>query len=234
MHRWAASHVTFLCWNRRTLVGTRAINSATVFFLRLDDRLFAVTAGHVLDGYQEAKAKSGKSITCQIGNIPFDPISRLRSRGTNKDIDVAIFDLTWEELARIGKQAVLGAPWPPTAPSIGQGVFLVGFPAKLRFWLDPRSISFGLYSGFAPISQITETELTSAFEREFWVSSEGERLPPHGLDLGGLSGGPVLLPLEHDDGTWDLALAGVITHAVFNEVVYAMRAELIRADGALA
>jgi hypothetical protein len=73
-------------------------------------------------------------------------------------------------------------------------------------------------------------QIVCAFEREYWIAGEGERLPRAGLDLGGLSGGPLLLPLERE-AQWYLTLAGVVSEAVFNEVVYATRGDFIRADG---
>jgi hypothetical protein len=228
MHQWAGSHASYIIWSRR-LVGTRTTNNASVFFLQFGSDLVAVTAAHVLDQFQIAKERSPRSIVCQIGNVRFDPAERLRSRGSRKEIDIATFNISRRELYRIGKQAIIGDQWPPLRPTLGQAVFIVGFPGTLRFWLNTRSITFGLHSGLQPVTQITDHEVICAFEREYWVPSEGERLPPAGLNLGGLSGGPLLLPLENE-GQWHLVLAGVISQAVFNEVVYSTRADFIRSD----
>src|SRR5258708_2900502 len=51
MHQWATNHVSYIWWNRQTLLGTRATNNASVFFLELGSELFAVTAAHVFDAY---------------------------------------------------------------------------------------------------------------------------------------------------------------------------------------
>jgi hypothetical protein len=72
LHRRASQHVTFLCWNRLSLLGTRVISNASVFFLAHGGRTFAVTASHVYDAFVAAKTISRRRIACQIGNLPFD------------------------------------------------------------------------------------------------------------------------------------------------------------------
>ena len=52
-------------------------------------------------------------------------------------------------------------------------------------------------------------------------------------NLGGLSGGPLLLPVERN-GAWYLKLAGVVRDAVFDIYVEAIPATFIRADGSVA
>lgn len=230
MHQWAASHVTYIFWTRRTLLGTLALRSASAFFLDFGDRVFAVTAAHVYEAYLRDKRISPRSIVCQLGNVTFRPEERIRSSDSSPACDIATFDVTRNEISRTGKQAVLTSPWPPPTPVVNQAAFLVGFPGTLRFWLSRKAMTFGLYNGLGPITALSDTTIKCAFEREFWVAAAGDRLPLPGQDLGGMSGGPVLLPLEAD-GAWHLTLAGVISRAVFNEVVYATRAHIILPDG---
>jgi hypothetical protein len=55
---WVKSHVTFLWWRRLSPLGVPVVNNGSAFFLGLGDRLFAVTAAHVLDGYRREKSIS--------------------------------------------------------------------------------------------------------------------------------------------------------------------------------
>jgi hypothetical protein len=78
-------------------------------------------------------------------------------------------------------------------------------------------------------------------EREFMIDQHGTGLPPPGYGLGGISGGPLLVP-DFRDGVWAWRLAGVISQAteerppeaVLIEMVVANRAEYIQPDGTLA
>jgi hypothetical protein len=59
---------------------------------------------------------------------------------------------------------------------------------------------------------------------------------PPGFDMGGMSGGPLLLPYGSEDGEWYYWLGGVICEArsgtVF-ETVVAVRAHFINQDGTI-
>jgi hypothetical protein len=233
MHGWAASHATFLRWTRRTLLGTQKVSNGSIFFLSFGDKLFAVTAAHVYEGYLRDKSKAPRHIICHIGNLPFNPEERLVGLGSSKTVDIATFSLAWDELRQIGKQSVMGSPWPPPVPKIGQAAFLSGFPGILRIWVGRRELSFAMYSGLNPIDRVDERLVTCVLDRAFWVGSAGERLPPELSDIGGISGGPVLLPLERNNGEWSLTLAAVISQGAFGAIVHATHARFINEDGAV-
>jgi hypothetical protein len=95
--------------------------------------------------------------------------------------------VTRAELAEMDKSAIIGDPWPPSAPEIGQAAILLGFPGSLRFWTIYRSVSFGLYCCQIPITALNDHQLKFAFEKEYWVTADGGRLPLAGQKLGGLS-----------------------------------------------
>jgi hypothetical protein len=233
MHTWAASYITFFRWARSSLLGT-TVNSASGFFLDVPSKLLFVTAAHVWDGFLLAKKKAGKKIICHVGNIEFDPEARLV--GYNQGLDIATFDLRYEDLVRTGKQAISTMLWPPPEPVVGQSIFLGGFPAVSRFWVRRNAMNFGLYLARNVIRTVSERQITSRFEREDWIPATGWRIPPRGMDLGGLSGGPVMLPLGSDDGTWNFCLGGVISqaHASNNfETIVAVRAHFINHDGSI-
>jgi hypothetical protein len=233
MQKWAASHTAFFRWTRRTLLGTLKVNSGSVFFLQLHDRLLAVTAAHVYEGYLADKKKAPRHILCHIGNVPFDPEARLVGLGSGKTIDIATFWITWDELRAIDKQPVDGSDWPPPIPTAGQAVFLSGFPGAIRFWTGNRAFSFAIYSGLNKVDQINDQYVTCVLDRAFWVGIKGERLPPELSDIGGLSGGPLLLPQETKNGEWRLTLAAVISNGAFGSIVHATRAHFIQEDGSI-
>lgn len=231
LHAWAGDHVCYFWFFERMLFGHSRPRNGSVFFLGIDESLFAVTAAHVLDGYLAAKRKSPKTI-CRIGNLPFDPERRLISRGT--DIDIAVFDFSYDELRTLKKQAIVASSteWPPPHPFSGQGAIASGFPGSLRFWTGWNAINFGLYIGGLVINNASDHSITCPFEREYWIDTTGRGLPAQGLDLGGISGGPLLLPMEIE-GAWYLQLAGVVSEAPSGsfETIVSVPAHFIGTDG---
>ena len=230
MHGWVAGHVTYLRWNRTSLLGTMAANTASVFFLDFGDTLFAVTAAHVYDAYLEAKKRSGNRLNCQIENMPFDLEPRFAGRGESKELDIATFEISRDELATIGKHAVSARSWPPPVAVEGQEVFLAGFSCPSGNWAGWRPTSFGLYVGQTPITKVTDERVECAFEPEFWMAPEHASLPSAGFHTANLCGGPLLIPILND-GQWQFALGGVIADAVFNKAVHAVPARFINTDG---
>jgi hypothetical protein len=102
----------------------------------------------------------------------------------------------------MGKQAIATTPWPPPEPAETNAAFFGGFPGILRLWLRRNAVSFGLHLAQTPITTVTDRQITCRFNREDWIPVEGRRIPPPGTGLGGLSGGPVLLPLGTEEGVW--------------------------------
>lgn len=233
MEAWAADCVSYFRWNRQTLIGTTALNNASCFFLDFPNRLLLITAAHVYDGYLEAKRRSNRrNIVCHIGNIRFDPEARIR--GYNQGLDIATFDFEYDDLIAMGKQAIAGTPWPPPEPKIGEGAIFGGFPGISRFWLRAKAMSFGLYLAHTPMTTVTDRQIMCRFDREAWNAVEGRRIPPPGTDLGGLSGGPFLLPLGTEEGVWNYCIGGIISQAQTSidfETVVAVRAHFINQDG---
>ena len=198
MHARALSHVTYLFWNRRSLLGTLATNNGSAFFVDTGSRIFGVTAEHVVQGYLNDKEKAPRHIICQLGTIeaPFDLEGRLVGRGTSA-IDIATFEVTRDELAALDKQAITLPELSLPAPTPEGAVFIVGFPGSRRLWLGRKTLSFGTFGWCGPLTRATSTQLSVAFEREFWVPTDASSGPAPKLRLGGLSGGPMLAPLEH-------------------------------------
>lgn len=235
MHVAAGQHVTFFRWAYvHSILGTQGIRNGSIFFLNIDGRSMGVTAAHVYRGYQESK-RWARRIVCQIGNVEFDPDRRLIA--VSDKVDIATFELTHDELARIGKVALVSAAaeWPPHHPFSGQAAYYAGFPGATKLWLDRNSISFGLHIGSGPIGSAADHQISMPFERRYWIDTMGLGLPPEDFDFGGISGGPILLPMEKD-GAWSFHLGGVISEFPAMkgvETVVASPAHYIAADGSI-
>jgi hypothetical protein len=200
----------------------------------------AVTAAHVYRLYLDGKQMARGRIACQLGDLSFDPEARLID--VSDDIDIATFNLSAADLAQIGKQPFTAAArdWPPPHPapahrgSVGLAACFAGFPEGSRLWIDHYALSFGLYVASGPIGSASDRQISIPFERQFWVDTLGLGFPPQGFDPGGISGGPMMMPLERD-GTWSFHLAGVVSEfppsALGVETVIASPAHFIAADG---
>jgi hypothetical protein len=90
-----------------------------------------------------------------------------------------------------------------------------------------------MYSGLNPVNRVDDQFVTCVLERAFWVGAGGERLPPDLTNIGGISGGPLLLPLEGNNGEWNLTLAAVISDGAFGAIVHATRTGFIDEDGSI-
>lgn len=155
----------------------------------------------------------------------------------NDDIDIATFRFSYAELRAVGKQPLMVDPaaWPPRHPASGQAAVLLGFPRSTRIFTSLSEVHFGLYVAFPRISSVSDLQITCPFDREAWGDLAGLPLPVEGMDMGGVSGGPLLLPMCQSDGSWVLVLGGVIVEAPADgmsfETVIASAAHFIRADG---
>lgn len=243
LHATAGTLVTTIRWSYvHATLGTQRWRNGSAFFLDIDGRIIAVTAAHVLRLYQEGKQMAQGRIACQLGDLTFDPDARLID--VNDGIDIATFNVTADEFVQIGKQpfAVAASDWPPPHPATtrsdrpGLTGYFAGFPEDARLWINSVAMSFGLYVAGGPIGSSTERQISMPFERQFWVDTLGLGFPPAGFDPGGISGGPMMMPLE-DNGVWSFHLAGVISEFPPSnlgvETVIAAPAHFIAADGGI-
>lgn len=84
-----------------------------------------------------------------------------------------------------------------------------------------------------PITSVTDHQIACRFNREKIIDFSGSGLPPIGYDIGGVSGGPMLMPtLVRQGVVW--RFAGVVVQAatgdLFEQIV-AVRAHYIQPDG---
>jgi hypothetical protein len=214
------------------------LRNGSAFLVNQGHGTFAVTAAHVLAEYAAAK-NTARKIVCQLGCLEFDPEARLISRHEN--LDIATFHVKDAEAAQIGKRIVLSDPpvWEPLTPVAGQFAFFAGFPAQTRGLNSSGDFITAPYFAMPPITSVTDHQISCRFERETMVDLSGAGLPPQGYDIGGVSGGPMLMPtLVREDGVEGVIwrFAGVIVQAaagqLFEQVV-AVRAHYIQCDGSI-
>jgi hypothetical protein len=182
------------------------INGASGCLVRLGADTSLVTASHVLSGYEE-RIHAGERLNWQVGNLPpFDPLPRIVWRDCERDI---VLLRILENEARGMGPCIISAPakWPPLAPHEGQLVLVGGYPKALREE-QPSSgwIGAGPYSAVFKVTIVGEGYCKCVIERKDLTSFDGKPLPEPGTDMGGISGGPVLLV-----DTLSYPLVGVVT-----------------------
>jgi hypothetical protein len=235
LHDRGGEHVALLLWSvqERARPPPLQYRHGSMFFLDCGCGPFAVTAGHVFEQFVKDRTEL-RVRGCQIGFVGFNPEQRLIDWGRDRRIDLATFKITPEEIAEIRKEVVRGTDdrW-PAPPNVGEAVYFGGFPGVERIEVAPREFSFGLHSAMVPLTDMTDYQLCSRFDRRYWVDARGLGLPPVGYDLGGVSGGPMLQPVYQDE-VWGWRLVGVLSEAVMEqdfERVTAVRAHFLLPDG---
>lgn len=225
-----------LWWVFRSGGNSPILRNGSAFLVNCGSGIFVVTAAHVLAEYIAAKSDAD-DIVCQLGSIKLHPEERLISR--NDSLDIATFRLTEREAAHIGKAIVISEPsiWEPIAPAVGNFAFFAGFPAQSRGINASGDFVTAPYFAMPPISSVTNHQITCRFDREKLLDLSGRGLPPQGYDIGGISGGPLLMPTLVRDGTVEgviWRIAGVIVEAATGELfeqIVAVRSTYIQRDG---
>jgi hypothetical protein len=235
MHDDGAAHIAWLFWRgkHRIIGAPPIIHNASAFLLDCGRGPFLVTAAHVYRQFLADKGRASR-LQSQVCNVAFDLEERLISSGTDRRIDIATFRVDAPEVREIGKQTVAGTDgaW-PSPPNPGEVALFGGFLGSQRIVINSEEISFGLHIAMTPVTNFTERQVRCRLDRRYWVDTRGLGLPLPGYDLGGVSGGPLLVPTYVDD-RWGWRLAGVISEAQMHreyEAVIAERAHFILPDG---
>jgi len=212
------------------------LRNGSAFLVDLGHGVFAVTAAHVFREYLTAK-KTAVAIGCQLGNLLFDPETQLIC--CRNDLDIATFRVSPSEAEQIGKPIVTPGPpnWGPLSPEAGHFVFFAGFPAQTRGITADRNFATVPYLAMPEITSVTDRQIACRINREKIIDFSGRGLPPEGYDIGGVSGGPLLLPTLVREGPVEGVVwrfAGVVVEAASGEMfeqIIAVRAHYIRPDG---
>jgi hypothetical protein len=212
------------------------LRNGSAFLVDLGHGVFVVTAAHVFKKYLADK-KAAVAIGCQLGNVLFDPEAELIC--CRDDLDVATFRVSPSEAKKIGKAIVTAGPpnWEPLRPAVGNFAFFAGFPAQTRGITPSGDFATAPYFAMTPITSVTDHQIACRFDREKTIDFSGSGLPPQGYDIGGVSGGPLLIPTLVREGPVEGVVwrfAGVIVQAAMGnmfEQIVAVRAHYIQPDG---
>lgn len=196
-----ASYTSPLFWILRNPNGDEQVKQGSAFFLDTGERIFAVTAAHVVTECLE-DTKSGMFVQCMIGSkygtpVPFHIGDRLID--AHEGVDIATLWFTPEEIQQTGREILKGyyhPRWPPPMAEKDRGVTYCGFPGKGRKRLAPKEISFGCVTMGGIANNSHERSLSILIEREHLLQQLGDESMPENFDFGGISGGPVLAIVE--------------------------------------
>jgi len=196
--QFAASVVAPLFWiMRNSRTGQEQIKNGTIFFLDTGTKLFAVTAGHVI---QEClyDTRSPMFVQSMIGTNGGPAIGiHLGDRviDGSTELDIATFRVTRDEIRRTNCTPLTGFQrnWPPPLAEVGYLVTLCGFPGIGRQWLAPRTISFGAIPLGYKVASVHKTAISIQLDREELIRVLGTEEMPENFDFGEMSGGPVLV-----------------------------------------
>lgn len=205
MARLARDHAVPVFFAPPLSIGGK-INGACGCVVRLRSGIFVITAAHVLAGYED-RLQAGEVLNWQVGNLPpFDPLPRVAWRDGEKD--VVLIRISEDEARSIGP-CTISCPiaWPPPVPQEGQTVLVAGYPRGLREENASSGwIGAGPYSAVFRVTTAGPGYCKCLIERKDLISFDGGPLPEPDADMGGLSGGPVLLVTD-----LSYPLVGIIT-----------------------
>ena len=228
-------------WHAPTTSGERGIvGNGTLTIARSRQRLFAVTAYHVVDGYFAARDADPRTI-CQIGNLPFDQLmSRIIDRSGYRDDtddndgrhDLCTIEITEAEVTALRKEPVTLGDSPGVQE--GRGILFGGFPGAWRRELAPREAEFRGLRGIGVSVRVSDTQITWVRDPDLDTHVAGlPELQPH-ANLGGISGGPMIGLFETPGHILYFQLAGIIVEAIQSlDNLVARSSHLLRPDGTI-
>lgn len=219
----------------------------TAFFVGFGDRPYGVTAYHVitealgrdvaLRGLFPVQYEGPAKYLLELADLDSRIIAQDKTR------DIATFKVSQTELERLGVSVLSAAP---VVPVKGRGVGFAGFPGAQRELVNLRhhrgfpvmDICVAVFVGVGIATAVSDRQITYQFERDYLETSPGFDLPPPDFDLGGMSGGPLLMKMETQSGFEFWRPAGVITQGdmlpgLGSGFLYAARADCLREDGSI-
>jgi hypothetical protein len=182
---------TPIYWHDRRLPFPKEMRGGSCFTLRFGERLFGVTAAHVLQAYRDAREQNAATV-CQLRLMEF----AFHDVVIDSDValDIATFSVSEDQLKAINGTAIdCTGQWPPPVPARMRAVSLAGFPEVLRITHPDRSAEFNAYGGLSAIEDFSEREVLLTFDPKREQSLSGLPLPPLGFNMSGCSGGPALI-----------------------------------------
>ncbi len=186
-------------WALRNCDGSEEIKNGSIFFLDTGERVFGVTAAHVL---QEClnDTRSRRFIQCMISgprmNFPFSLGERVIDG--NLDLDIATINFTREEIARLGKTSLHGYQenWPPRLCEVEGPVTYSGYPGHARRLLGQREMSWGIFAATGLVTSANEISISIQLDRANLKQILGTGSFVENYDFGGTSGGPLIAIIQ--------------------------------------
>lgn len=209
------------------------INNGTITLVNLGRGPIAITCAHVISAYRRM-LEERDNVIFQVGNVAVDPIAQLIAEDIN--LDLASIELTKQQVQSVTGDGEIGScvfepiSWPPRPLEPGDFVAFGGFLGSLRDLPAHDEVMHGSWSsGGASVTTINENRFSCQFEREYWVSSFGEKHHMELKDLGGMSGGPAFI---HRDLYWEFV--GIIYEfSPAFDIMFLRSAVVIEMDGSL-
>lgn len=230
-------------------VAQSLISNGTAFIVDLGEGPFGVTAHHVIE----------KALSPEVGTVglfpkrfkkPAVPLVEMPAFGDriidgNSDRDIATFRVTGDEVARLGVSTLTTQPSMPTEGAGGIG--FIGYPGTQRDIVSihrgqegpEMTLSWAVFPGFGVAASVSDRQITFQFDRsELTDPPSGFSPPDPNLNVGGMSGGPLLKKCETSSGIEYWAPAGVITQGELREdlnggFLFASRLDGLQKDGSL-
>jgi hypothetical protein len=205
-----------------------ALRHGTATLVRTPEKLFGITAAHVIHGLRASQQTLPQTIQLMNAELP-----QLNLIDINEDLDLATFEIEENLLGKMGKNFAPLTVWPPQLPQEKGGILLGGYPKISRVIKSGGVVEWGILAATGIVDQITPNSIIWTIEREHNVEHPAIPEIPANPNLGGISGGPVIA-LLHRNGLHYFGLAGiVVAQTCASEYVIARRADGIQADGSI-
>lgn len=160
--------------------------------LRFGELIVGVTADHVVQQYEEARAHI-PSLVCQLGNIEFDLGATIIDR--DDELDIATFNVTSHQFRECNGLALdcTGA-WPPPTPDRMRAISLVGFPEGTRIIRRDLTADFAAYGALGAVDDINDRDILVTYDPgRDQPMVRPVPVPPLGFNMSGCSGGPAII-----------------------------------------
>ncbi len=240
LHRESRHYVAPIHWASDPADAASVLHNGSCFAVQVAEKIFAVTAAHVLRKFREDSERAGEDFEMRIRDLPVDVEERLID--CDYGLDIATFRLSRSEAEEIGIRlySCSAGGWPPPPPQKGKGVVVTGYPGERRKATGRKTLQFEQVSNVLVVTDIGRDFLEMQVREEDLVSLAGEPVPPIDMDVGGFSGAPVWTVSSDPHELW--RLAGIIykTPRKLQEdgrgkfaVLIARRPDCIRRDGTL-
>jgi len=189
--------------------------NGTVTFFNPENPI-AITNYHVYSALQDKLKSEGGQIT--ILNLPFALTDRLID--SDKNLDLATFKITSEELKSLGKIAAVQKCPDYILPEVDMGVFNSGYPKEIRVDSMTNVGAYSFYRSGLRVKRVTPTLVTVDT-----TIDPGAEMVDYALKYreihssGGISGSPILGITTYLDNDWPILLGIVFEEPMGTELL---------------